>query len=252
MTKNISNLDKDRIQHRLGITHCDTLEAYLSCPIINGRVNKNTFENVITKSKQQLQKWKANSLSQEGRSLLIKTNLSAKPIYTMQSFLLPKNILKELDDVNKKFYWNKGEKYRAPIRWDEVCKTKENGGAGIRKAEDINVALQMKLLWKIMAEPDNMWVNIIREKYLKQASLWDYKKSGSTSWQWGKLITLRKQFKQGLKWVVGDGKAIRFWNDSWLTDVPLLNMATNKDNINPELMVHQLISADKIWDERII
>ena len=105
---------------------------------------------------------------------------------------LSKNILKDLDDVNKKFYWNKGEKYRPPIRWDEVCKTKENGGAGIRKAEYINVALQMKLLWKIMAEPDNMWVNIIREKYLKQASLWDYKKSGSTSWQWGKLITLRK------------------------------------------------------------
>ena len=78
-----------------------------------------------------------------------------------------------------------------------------------------------------MAEPDNMWVNIIREKYLKHASLWDYKKSGSTSWQWEKLIKLRKQFHEDLKWVVGDGKAIRVWHDLWITDEPLLKIAKN-------------------------
>ena len=103
-----------------------------------------------------------------------------------------------------------------------------------------------------MAEPNNMWVSIIREKYLKQASLRDYRKSGSTSWQWGKLITLRKQFHEGLKWVVGDGKAIRFWNDLWITDEPLLKVVKNIDSINQELMVHQLLSPDRTWDEHII
>ncbi len=175
-TTNVSTQVKTRIANELQISPTSDLESYLGCPIINGRVNKQTYENMITKSKNQLQKWKANSLSQEGRSLLIKTNLSAKPVYTMQSFMLPKNILQDLDNINKKFYWNKGDKHRPLIHWDEVCRSKKNGGTGIRKAEEVNIALQLKLLWKIIAEPDNVWVQIIKEKYLKEESLMKYKK----------------------------------------------------------------------------
>ncbi len=211
-------------------------------------MNNQTFESVISKSKQQLTKWKANTLSQEGRSTLIKSNLSAKPIYTMQSFLLPKQTLKELDEVNKKFFWNKGEKHRAPINWDEICKSKANGGTGIRKAEDINIALQMKLLWKIIAEPYNIWVRIIHEKYLKNADLKLYEKRGQTSWQWGKLISLRKQFFEGIKWVVGDGKTINFWQDRWLTDIPLIESVADKDSIDKSLLVCDLINSNKDWD----
>ncbi len=71
-----------------------------------------------------------------------------------------------MDDINKKFYWNKGEKHRPLIHWDNICRSKENGGTGIRKAEDINIALQLKLLWKIIVEPEKIWVQIIKEKYL--------------------------------------------------------------------------------------
>ena len=209
-TTNVTDARRNDIQRELKVVFTTNLENYLGCPIVNGRMNKRTFEELIIKSKKQLQKWKANTLSQEGRSLLIKTNLCAKPLYTMQSFLLPKSILKELDDINKQFYWNKGEKHRALIHWDDICRSKENGGAGIRKAEEINIAMQQKLLWKIIAEPENIWVQIIREKYLKEETLFNYKKKGSTSYQWGKLITLREQFVKGLKWVVGDGKAINF------------------------------------------
>ena len=94
--------------------------------------------------------------------------------------------------------------------------------------------MQLKLLWKIIAEPDNIWVRLIHEKYLKHESIMDYKKRGSTSYQWGRLITLREQFTKSLKWVVGDGKTVNFWKDQWLLDKPLWNMATNKDFIDPQ------------------
>ena len=101
----------------------------------------------------------------------------------MQAFLLPKQILRELDAINRNFYWNKGEKHSPLISWDEICKSKENGGTGIRKAEEINIAMQLKLLWKTIAEPDNIWVRVIREKYLKHETIMSYKKKGSTSYQ---------------------------------------------------------------------
>ena len=64
----------------------------------------------------------------------------------MQSFSLPKIILKELDDINNKLYWNKEDKHRPAINLHEICKTKKNGGTCIRKAQDTNIELQLKLL----------------------------------------------------------------------------------------------------------
>ena len=89
----------------------------------------------------------------------------------MQSFLLPSTVHKELDKTYKDFFWNKSDNYRPLIHWDEVCKSKKNGGMGLRKAEETNIALQLKLLWKIISEPENIWVKLIKEKYLKDVDL---------------------------------------------------------------------------------
>ena len=103
-TKNVNTNLKDQIKQILQI-NCETkLDKYLGCPIINEKVTKETFSYIIQKSKSQLAKWKANTLSQEGRTVLIKSNLSAQPIYQMQSFYLPKNITEELDRINKNFF----------------------------------------------------------------------------------------------------------------------------------------------------
>ena len=84
-----------------------------------------------------------------------------------------------------------------------------------------NQALQMKLLWKIIRMPDNLWVKLVRNKYLKHDSLFSYKVKANVSWQWRKLMNLRIPFKQGLRWSVGDGHSISFWFDSWAYNVPL-------------------------------
>lgn len=47
----------------------------------------------------------------------------------------------------------------------------------------MNKALQTKLLWKIMAEPNNWWVKIINKKYMKNTHFLEYKKGKNTSWQ---------------------------------------------------------------------
>ena len=96
-TPKVLNSTKQLIQSTIHITNHIALDKYLGCPIINGRVNRTTFEETVTKTRQQLTKWKANTLSQEGRATLIRSNLAAKPNYIMQNFMLPTKIHKELD-----------------------------------------------------------------------------------------------------------------------------------------------------------
>lgn len=147
--------DKNMIQSVLGITCMTNLEKYLGYPIINGRGNKTTFNELLENTGKQLSKWKANLISQAGRSVLINSNLSAKPNFVMQSFTLPSQVHKELDQTNRCFCYNKEQNQSLLIWWDKICKPKKFYGLGLRKAADINKVLQMKLMWKILAEPEN-------------------------------------------------------------------------------------------------
>lgn len=41
------------------------------------------------------------------------------------------------------------------------------GGLGIRKKKDINAIFLAKQGWKILIQPDNIWVKLVKAKYLK-------------------------------------------------------------------------------------
>ena len=130
--------------------------------------------NEIIMLQKQLAKWKANSLSQAGRCTLIHSNLQSKANYIMQSFLLLKGICDQIDTINKNFFLEQNGWY--------VSSTPQLGyGLGLNKAEHINIALQMKLLWKLMTDKDNFWFRIVTEKYLRNNNLLTYKSKPNQS-----------------------------------------------------------------------
>lgn len=76
----------------------------------------------------------------------------------MKSSTFPSAILSYLDKSYTNFFWNKASDAKSPnlIGWDNICQPKKLGGLGLRKAKPNNVALQFKLLWKILSTPDNL------------------------------------------------------------------------------------------------
>lgn len=82
-TANVPSIDCLEFKRIRRMDHSLSLGKYLGCPVIMERVTKETFGEVVDKAKKQLLKWKANSLFQVGRSVLIKANLSAKANFQM-------------------------------------------------------------------------------------------------------------------------------------------------------------------------
>ena len=84
--------------------------------------------------------------------------MSTKANFQMQNFLLLAPIQSELDKTYRNFFWNKSPESGLAnlVRWDKICVPKRFGGLGFRKAHVNNVALQMKLLWKIIDYPSNL------------------------------------------------------------------------------------------------
>lgn len=85
------------------------LGKYLGVPLLHKRAEKLTYMPLVAKVQHKLASWKGQFLSMAGRSVLIKSVLSTIPTYQMQSTLIPKGVLLEIDKISHQFFWNQHE-----------------------------------------------------------------------------------------------------------------------------------------------
>ncbi|XP_057425943.1 protein FAR1-RELATED SEQUENCE 5-like [Lotus japonicus] len=119
------------------------------------------------------------------------------------------------------FFWGdfEGSNGVAWIKWEAVCKPKEIGGLGLRDWGCFNKALLGKWRWRILVEPDSLWVKILRAKYRIPTHLDKFTVEAKASNWWKDVCKAcyeddgRGWFEQGMKRVVGDGREVRFWKD---------------------------------------
>lgn len=56
------------------------------------------------------------------------------------------------------------------MSWGDVCKTKEEGGIGIRRLEDVAKAINITPVWKYLR--DNLRIKCLKNKYCKNMKFW--------------------------------------------------------------------------------
>ncbi|KAK4382863.1 hypothetical protein Sango_2832000 [Sesamum angolense] len=109
--------------------------------------------------------------------------------YWSSTFLLPKGIIKDIDQRCKRFLWKgKGDRGAAKVAWEQVCRPVVAGGLGIRALWPMNRALICKHLWNVLTDnPDSIWVQRIKEYRLQNHSIWTARATtgdGSKFWLW--------------------------------------------------------------------
>ena len=139
--------------HRQWITSHLELNAgelpvrYLGLPLISKCLSTRDCTPLIHVVGQRLQSWKAKLLSYAGRMELIKSVLSAMHLYWTSMFELPVNVLREIDRMMMGFLWfGHGNRKCIFTSWQNVCRPKEEGGLGIRRPLDCNIAGMIRLL----------------------------------------------------------------------------------------------------------
>ncbi|XP_026459675.1 uncharacterized protein LOC113360377 [Papaver somniferum] len=110
------------------------------------------------------------------------------------------------------------EKKYITIAWDKICAPLEKGGLGIIKFEDINKALLMKLLSRILKSNED-WAKILLAKYKDKNGHWiSYYKQSSV---WPGIKWILREFEENTRCLVGNGENISVWNDSWILDASI-------------------------------
>ncbi|GJU66528.1 putative reverse transcriptase domain, reverse transcriptase zinc-binding domain protein [Tanacetum coccineum] len=204
---------------------------YLGVPLISSRLLYRDCKILVEKLESRINDWRNKFLSIAGRLQLVRSVLSSMHIYWASVFILLARIIHDLEQLMRGFLWCQGElkKGRAKVAWDSVCKPKLEGGLGIRRLDDFNIALMATHIWSIITHKESLWVKWIHSYKLKGRSFWDVPCLGDVSWGWRKLIQIRPLIRPFIWNKINNGKLTSMWFDKWHDLCPIRDMLTIRD-----------------------
>lgn len=163
--------------------------------------------------RKKLSGWKTHSLSFSGRITLAQASLYNIPGYILQSAPIPAAVCEEAEKLCRDFIWGTTANTRKChlIGWDQICTPKVEGGLGFRNLKVLNKAYMLKLGWRLLTQPNKLWVRIMKAKYgcgpHAMPKVIHYNNSSRT---WRGIVNGWPLVHANLFWVVLDGRGIRF------------------------------------------
>ena len=214
------------------------------------------YQQLLDRIGPRLEGWKTKLLSLAGRHVLAQSVLtSIPPLYHMQSALLPILggggggggggwcvggggggmwlwvvllvwLCNQIHKVVRQFMWGSmNERKRIHLlNWDTIARTREQGGLGIKKVHQMNLAMLVKIGWRLIVETESLWAKVIRGKYIREEmNTSKFTKKQNSSNAWNGIVPAAGILDKKIKVNAYNGKYTMFWRDKWLEDRPLLD-----------------------------
>ncbi|XP_026435814.1 uncharacterized protein LOC113333603 [Papaver somniferum] len=165
------------ISNYLGMERTMFPDKYLGIQLKPGMVRHIHVRQVVENIMDKLDGWKGKLLSFQARLVLIKSVISSYVIHSMVVYKCPCTVIKQVERAIRNFHWSgDAEKLKYfTVLYDDLCLPKREGGLGIKKLNDVNRSMLMKL-WiyiKILAR-------FLKAKYFKiNGNLINYKLGSS-------------------------------------------------------------------------
>lgn len=243
---------KREVQEVLGINTEGGDGKYLGLPESFSGSKRKLLHFIQEKLQGRLEGWFAQSLSQGGKEVLIKSVALALPVYAMSCFRLSKDLCAKLTSALTEFWWSNGSnRHKLPwVAWKKLCKQKDSGGMGFHDIELHNQALLGKQAWRIWSFPNSLLSRLLKARYFRNSSFLGCSIGNRPSYAWRSLLHGRELLKKGLLDTVGDGSDMNVWSANWILDkLPRPPMYHPTNPITLSLKVNDLlIEHTNLWD----
>ncbi|XP_042944790.1 uncharacterized protein LOC122278671 [Carya illinoinensis] len=186
-----------------------------------GRIKVSYFEDLLNRIRDRLEGWQNRLLSAGAHLLLLRHVVSSIPVHLLSVLHAPKKVVFSLNRIMSNFFWgtSNGKQKRKWVAWQKVCMSTKEGELGLRKFEEVQSSLFMKLAWNLLS-CDSLWANFFTKKYCKGAhvTLIDNTK-GSPLWKC--IMTMVPNILNNALWQIKEGQ-VSFCRDPWLKSGPLV------------------------------
>ncbi|KAJ0886252.1 putative RNA-directed DNA polymerase transcription factor bZIP family [Helianthus annuus] len=228
---NVNEMVQKQIQEILPFNVGKFPMKYLGIPLSSKMLYLKDCKVLIDKVKARITDWKVKFLSFAGRLQLIKSVLSSITIYWASLYILPVAISEEIERLLSGFLWSqgRGNKGMARVCWEEVCKSKCQGGLNISSLKIQNIALMSKHIWNVLSDKNTMWIKWVKEYKLCGKSIWEVSESRCDSWSWKQVLQHRSLFREKFCAIIGNGEKVRVWQDLWHEKGILANLISRRD-----------------------
>ncbi|KAE8702100.1 hypothetical protein F3Y22_tig00110503pilonHSYRG00817 [Hibiscus syriacus] len=216
-SKNVASDLRNSINSAFGFQEVQNLGKYLGVPLLYSRITRASYSYIVSRVRDKLIGWKAKSLSLAGMITLAKAVLSSIPFYSMQSTKLLKGICDEIKRLIRGFIWGRTESGGGVslVKWETICNPIIKGGLGMKKLSTQNDAFLIKIAYKLVVNPDQLWARVLRTKYKWVDLIPESINRAGNSHLWRGIAHVW----QSLAWNIGNGRIVNFWWDDWLSDV---------------------------------
>jgi hypothetical protein len=214
---NISEERLDFLASTLGCAKQTLPFTYLGLPLSLTKPSVAHFWPLVSKCERRLVNF-SSFLTEAGRLQLVNAVLTSLPTFTMCTFLLPKQIIKQIDKFRKHCLWRGSDlNNRKPCKaaWPLVCKPKIEGGLGVLNLKYQNESLLMKYLHKFFNRQSVPWVQLVWDHYYSRDNLPSLNRPFRSSFWWRDILKLLVDYKKMAQINVNDGSTCFFWLDNW-------------------------------------
>jgi hypothetical protein len=205
--------------------------TYLGLPLSYKRLPKSSLQPIVDNVCRRLSPWLSKFYTSAGRLVLIKSVVTAIPIYLSIAMDLPQWLLDFIDKRIRAFFWKGSETVNGGqclVAWERVCRPVEYGGLGILNLKLLGYALRIRWLW-LKKIQDGCWTGL----------------------KLNPEPEVQAMFDDSIRIVVGDGRMALFWTDPWLNSAsikqraPALFAAVEPRTRNTRTVADAL--ADRRW-----
>jgi hypothetical protein len=242
-------INKNQIANTLNVSIGNLPIIYLGIPLSNNKLRARDFGELIDQINKKFNHWHSKMLNISGRTELIKTVIHPILQFWLQFTQFPVAIIQRINTLCANFLW-KSKAHQ--MKWEEVCRTKSEGGFGIRKIEDISKAVATNLLWKFI-NCDSLWAKWTHNKYCKNENFWNASIDHNASYTWKTLLRARQWCKGLITKNIVNGDTTSLWFDPWINGTSLIdNVGWNAMTVlrGSDKKVSDLISNNK-WKQNI-
>ncbi|GAB4841386.1 hypothetical protein Ancab_039697 [Ancistrocladus abbreviatus] len=148
----------------------------------------------------------------------------------MSIFRMPAKVVQKVDILRRRFLWRGSslQKGLAWVKWETVCQPKSQGGLGVKRMQEFNLALLGKWVRSEKQEGVALWVLVCAAKYgARWLSINSGPPSQASAWAkdiyqlyWQRSRNLGPIFS-GFTRVLGNGRDTLFWEDPWVDGLSL-------------------------------
>jgi hypothetical protein len=169
----------------------------------------------VDKVADKLPMWKGQLLQRTGRLTLIRTTLSAIPVFTTISLELLHWVIKALVKIMQAFLWcgtDKVQGGKCLVAWHQVQRPLCLGGLSIVDLKRFGMALRLRWLWLDHMELDRPWTSLPAKEDSEASSF----------------------FQASITCFAGNDHLIRFWQDPWLNGKAIHDLAPDLVAVVPK------------------